>query len=174
VTTPDGDRPTESTPAVTDAAPGVAPPDALVAPSTMAPTPEIAPTEGDSVLPGGHRGGFQRLPTAPIEVAPVASLDREGEPAEPMVLWAMPEPAAPHRGLAAWALGFSIAGLVVALFVGWGFPLGIVGIVAAILALRRPLESRAVAWWALALGVLSLIYSAGWLLFAASRAGILP
>ena len=58
------------------------------------------------------------------------------------------------------------------LFVGWGFPIGLVGVVSAILALRRPLESRAVAVWALVLGIVSVLYSAGWLLFAASRANL--
>ena len=71
-----------------------------------------------------------------------------------------------------WALAFSIAGLLVSLFVGWGFPIGLVGVVSAILALRRPLESRAVAVWALVLGAVSVLYSAGWLLYAASRVNL--
>ena len=103
-----------------------------------------------------------------IESAPAEPGTGEGE--EPLVQWLMPEPAAPRRGLAAWALAFSIGGLVFSLFVGWGFPIGLVGIVSAILALRRPLESRAVAVWALVLGIVSVLFSAGWLLFAASRA----
>ena len=77
---------------------------------------------------------------------------------------------------AAWRRGRSrspIAALVVSMFVGWGFPIGLVAIVTAIIALRRPLESRAVAVWALVLGAVSVLYSAGWLLFAASRADLL-
>ena len=62
--------------------------------------------------------------------------------------------------------------IMFSLFVGWGFPIGLVGVVSAILALRRPLESRAVAVWALVLGLVSVLYSAGWLLFAASRANL--
>jgi hypothetical protein len=143
---------------------------AVPGPATMAPTPDVEAVFGDSTLPGGHRGGFQRLPTAPIEVSVPGPPG--GEQTEPLVLWAMPEPPAPYRGLAAWALAFSIAGLIVAIFVGWGFPLGIVGIVSAILALRRPLESRAVAWWALVLGCVSLLYSAGWLALSAARANL--
>ena len=84
----------------------------------------------------------------------------------------MPENPAPHRGLAAWALAFSIGGLLGSIFVGWGFPIGLVGVISAILALRRPLESRAMAVWALVLGVISVLYSAGWLLYAASRANL--
>ncbi|WP_052226237.1 hypothetical protein [Microbacterium mangrovi] len=76
-------------------------------------------------------------------------------------------PVAERARLASWALGIAIVGLGVSFFVGWGFPLGLAAIVVAIVALRRPWESRFVAIWALALGVLSVIYSAGWLVFAA-------
>ena len=79
----------------------------------------------------------------------------------------------PSPSLAAWALAFSIAGLIVSLFVGWGFPIGLLGAVAAIVALRRPLESRSIAVWALVLGLVSVLYSAGWLLWAASRTNLL-
>jgi hypothetical protein len=138
------------------------------------PSPDVALAEEASPLPGAHRGGFSRLPTAPVSVtiesAPAEPGTGEGE--EPVMQWLMPEPPAPRRGLAAWALAFSIGGLVVSLFVGWGFPIGLVGVVTAILALRRPLESRTVAVWALVLGSVSVLYSAGWLVFAASRANL--
>jgi len=82
-------------------------------------------------------------------------------------------PRAPFRIAAMFvAAALSIGGLLASLFVGWAFPLGLVGVVSAILALRRPLESRAVAAWALVLGVVSVLYSAGWLLYAASQANL--
>ncbi len=133
------------------------------------PSPDVALADEASPLPGAHRGGFQRLPTAPVSVL------TEIAPAEPGTAdpqWLMPDPPAYHRGLASWALAFSIAGLVASLFVGWGFPIALVGIVSAILAMRRPLESRTVAVWALVLGIVSVLYSAGWLLYAASRANL--
>ena len=145
-----------------------------VAPSVEPPSPDIALADEASPLPGAHRGGFQRLPTAPVDVTIVsapAEPGTDGQP-EPELRWLMPEPVGPHRGLAGWALAFSIAGLIVSLFVGWGFPIGLVGVISAILALRRPLENRAVAIWALVLGTVSVIYSAGWLLYAASRANL--
>ena len=77
---------------------------------------------------------------------------------------------APHR-LGPWALTLALLGLVVSFFVGWGFPLGLAAVVVAILSLRRPWESRAVAIWALVLGALSVVYSAGWLFYAAALAG---
>jgi hypothetical protein len=143
-------------------------PDPVVEP----PTADVAAADEASALPGVHRGGYLRLPTAPVAVT------RESAPAEPgtdddappvVAQWLMPEPEPQHRGLAAWALAFSIGGLVVSLFVGWGFPIGLVGVISAILALRRPLESRAMAVWALVIGVMSIVYSAGWLLYATGR-----
>ncbi|MFE7843919.1 hypothetical protein ACFUTX_01840 [Microbacterium sp. NPDC057407] len=142
-------------------------------PAVEPPSPDVDLADEASPLPGVHRGGFLRLPTAPVSVTTTqtapAEPGTEDDPPSVTAQWLMPEPAGPQRGLAAWALVFSIAGLVVSLFVGWGFPIGLVGIVSAILALRRPLESRAVAIWALVLGAVSLLYSAGWLWFAFSR-----
>ncbi|WP_235565548.1 hypothetical protein [Microbacterium sp. Root166] len=142
-------------------------------PAVEPPSPDVALADEASPLPGAHRGGFQRLPTAPVSVvsqsAPAEPGTEEDEPL-PTAQWLMPPADGPHRGLGAWALAFAIAGLAVSLFVGWGFPIGIVAVVSAILALRRPLESRAVAVWALSIGVVSILYSAGWLLFAAYRA----
>lgn len=135
------------------------------APAVEPPSEDVAPVAAESALPGHHRGGFERWPTAPVGVTPTVSAPDLDAP----VLWAPAEPAAPARGMAAWALGFAITGLVVAMFVGWGFPLGLVAIVTAIVALRRPLESRQIAVWALVLGVVSLAYSAGWILYATSR-----
>ncbi|WP_314505883.1 hypothetical protein [uncultured Microbacterium sp.] len=133
------------------------------------PSADVAPVGAESALPGAHRGGFERWPTAPIGVAPIVTAPDLDAP----VMWAPAPPAAPSRGVAAWALGFGIAALIVAMFVGWGFPIGLVAIITAIVALRRPLESRMAAVWALVLGVVSLIYSAGWLLFAATRTDLL-
>jgi len=70
-------------------------------------------------------------------------------------------------------LTVALLALVVAMFVGWGFPIGLVAIITAIIALRRPLESRTAAVWALVLGAVSLLYSAGWLLFATTRTDLL-
>ena len=138
------------------------------------PSPDVALADEASPLPGAHRGGFQRLPTAPVavtqETAPAEPGTADAE--EPVLQWLMPDSPAPHRGLAGWALAFSIGGLVASIFVGWGFPIGIVGVVSAMLALRRPLESRAMAVWALVLGIVSLLFSAGWLLYAATRANM--
>jgi hypothetical protein len=136
-------------------------------------SPDVAPVGEESAIPGAHRGGFARWPTAPIGVAETIGPVEPSEIADPRVQWAPPEPRAPYRGLAEWALGFAIVAIVVALFVGWGFPLGLVAIVSAIIALRRPLERRAVAVWSLVIGSVSVLYSAGWLLYAASRTNLL-
>ncbi|TQJ29678.1 hypothetical protein [Microbacterium sp. SLBN-146] len=135
------------------------------APVIEQPSPDVELGQA-TVLPGVHRGGFQRLPTEPV------GLTVESAPAEPgtedrPVEWIMPEPR-PTRGLAGWALAFAIAGLAVSLVVGWGFPLGLIGLIVGIVSLRRPGESRALAIWSLALAAVSLLYSAGWLLWASS------
>jgi len=122
-----------------------------------------------SPLPGAHRGGFHRLPTAPVDVTVQTAPTEPGEYTPDA--WTTTG-SAPYRGLAGWALGFAIVGLVVAMFVGWGFPIGLVAVVCAIIALRRPLESRAVAVWAIVLGTMSILYSAGWLVYAAIRANL--
>jgi len=145
-------------------------------PSTPAPRSEPVPpaaAASETALPGAHRGGFQRLPTAPLPITSVsAPHDPDGEQPQPVMQWIMPEPARPSRGLAGWALAFAIVALIASLFVGWGFPLGIVAIVTAILALLRPLESVPVAVWAIALGAVSIVYSAGWLAFAGFTTGL--
>lgn len=146
-------------------APAPVPVRAVVEPAS----PDVAPVEAESALPGRHRGGFERWPTAPIGVPPISTAPDLDAPLQ----WAPIEPAGPSRGMAAWALGFAIVALVVAMFVGWGFPIGLVAIVTAIIALRRPLESRAMAVWALVLGAVSLGYSAGWLIFAATRTDLM-
>lgn len=121
-------------------------------------------------LPGAPHQGFDRLPTAPVPAQSQSgpAEDGSGEAALPSWMPA-PEPVRAQRGYAGWALGVAIVGLLLSLFVGWGLPLGLVAIVTAILALRRPWESRAIAVWALVLGGVSVLYSAGWLLWAASR-----
>jgi hypothetical protein len=137
---------------------------------TSAPSPDVDLGEAAPSVPGEHRGGFQRLPTGPVEV-PRA----EGGPAQrgmPDTPWAGQVPVRPRRGVAGWALGAALVALIAAFFVGWCFPIGVVAVVVAVVALRRPLESRAVAGWALALGLLSLVYSAGWLLWVAGQLNV--
>lgn len=150
---PAGDPASRTTPPLTRTPYGIEPP-----------TSDVSPVTGDGRLPGAHRGGFARLPTEPIGITLQSA---PGEPGtEPVVQWgASPSPP---RGFAAGALIFAVLGLVVALFVGWGFPLGIVAIVLAVVALRRPLESRGLAVWAIVLGAVSIVYSIGWLVYAAS------
>jgi hypothetical protein len=135
-------------------------------------SPDVDIAQDASPLPGAHRGGFQRLPTAPVAVTVQSgSEDSAGEYTPDGTQWAADDSAF-HRGLAGWALAFAVVGLIVSLFVGWGFPVGLVAVVSAIIALRRPLENRAVAVWAIVLGAMSILYSAGWLMYAAQRANL--
>lgn len=112
--------------------------------------------------------GFSRFPTEPVAMPTntsgpgMESAESDWEADERPV----PSSSSFDRGFAGWALGFAIVGLAVSLFVGWGFVIGLVAIVAGILALRHPRDSRRVAMWALVLSALSLLYSAGWLVYA--------
>jgi hypothetical protein len=169
------------------AVPGAAVPDVAVpprpplpereasdAPDPSNPWPQVDIVTAAFALPGAHRGGFTRLPTAPT---PITSQSAPREPGTdtdptPVAQWLMPEESPPYRGLAGWALGFAVIGLLVSMFVGWGFPIGLVAIISAIVALFRPLESRAMSIWALVLGTVSVLYSAGWLYYAAQVANI--
>lgn len=142
-------------------------------PTVSSVSPDVDLAQDASPLPGVHRGGFQRLPTAPVAVTvETAPAEPGGEFHPDDTSWTATDSAF-HRGLAGWALAFAIVGLIVSMFVGWGFPIGLVAVVSAIIALRRPLESRAVAVWAIVLGTLSILYSAGWLLYAAAQAHII-
>ena len=142
-------------------------------PTVTSVSPDVDLAQDASPLPGAHRGGFLRLPTAPVAVTvETAPAEPGGEFTPDATSWTTSDSAF-HRGLAGWSLGFAILGLLVSMFVGWGFPIGLVAVVSAIIALRRPLESRAVAVWAIVLGTLSILYSAGWLLYAAARANII-
>lgn len=131
-------------------------------PGVEPPSEDVAPAEEPPPLPGEHRGGFERELTEPVGILEPVVVGPEVE-----VRWAPPEPVLPRSG--GWALLFGILGLVLSLLVGWGFPIGITGVVLAILALRRPWDRRGFALWGLGLSLLSLVYSAGWLLWASSQ-----
>nr|WP_246286254.1 hypothetical protein [Microbacterium pseudoresistens] len=82
-----------------------------------------------------------------------------------------PRRARKEPTLAPWALLAAIVALVTSFFVGWGIPVAIIAVIAAIMALRTPSENRAMAVWALVLGGVATLYSAGWLVWAAYRFG---
>lgn len=143
----------------------------------MAPTEETDPDR------------YTRLPTARVpenEVSAaqldepsVDALERELEQEGAVVTedWRPPEDTevdADRRGeprLAPWALMSAIVALFASLFVGWGIPIAIVSVVAAVMSLRREGESRTLSVWALVLGLVATLYSLGWLLWVAYRFG---
>jgi hypothetical protein len=120
------------------------------------PTPDVVVAEVAPPIPGEYRRGFRSLPTGPTGITETGTA--------PVIV---PVVDPPSSGLAGWALTFAIAALLVSFVVGWGIPIGIGAAIAAILALRRPLESRPMAVWALVLALVSVVYSIGWLLWAA-------
>ena len=131
---------------------------------------DLAPVSGESRMPGEHRGGFSRLPTGPLGITEMSAPTDPSE-APSTDSWAMPAPPL-RSAFAAWALGIAIAGLLASFFVGWAFPLGLIAIVVSVMALRRPTEDRAMAVWAICIASGSVVYSAGWLVFAAYSANL--
>jgi hypothetical protein len=127
---------------------------------------DVATPAAETALPGVHRGGFTRPPTAPIDIT---EQQPEFVPTTGVVVIA-PAAGGPAN-LGGIALGFSIIGLIASIVVGIALPIGLTGIVLGVLSLRRRFESRPVALWAISLGAVSVLYSAGWLLWAAYRAG---
>lgn len=144
------------------------PPAALpVPPRIENPSADVEATAGTSRLPGARRDGYTRLPTGPVGIEPVVVTGPDIDtPAN--AEWA---PSADAAGaddtrLAPWALLAAIVALGASFFVGWGIPVAIVAVIASIMSLRRPVESRAMARWALVLGLCATVYSLGWLVWA--------
>ena len=81
-----------------------------VAAAVEPPSPDVALADEASPLPGAHRGGFQRLPTAPVAVTTESAPAEPGTDAtrrEPAAQWLMPptDRSAPRtRGLGAGVL----------------------------------------------------------------------
>ncbi len=127
----------------------------------------VVPTQA-AELPGTHRGGFTRPPTAPVDVQ-----EQVAEHEEPLATTAtLPTTdAGAPANFATLSLGFAVVALIVAIVVGWGFPIGVGAVVLGLMSLRGRVESRPIAAWGVALGALSLVYSAGWLVYAGIRSG---
>lgn len=138
-----------------------------VPPRIENPSADVEASAATSRLPGARRDGYTKLPTGPVRIEPVVVSGPDID-ATPEVVWA---PSAAAAGaddsrLAPWALLAAVVALSASFFVGWGIPVAIVAVIAAIMSLRRPTESRAMARWALVLGLCATAYSLGWLVWA--------
>jgi len=140
-------------------------------PTFEEPSAEVEHPQGAARLPGAAREGYTKMPTGPVGVEPVVASGPADTAGMPALQWAPYEADADEDGahLAPWALVAAIVALCASFFVGWGIPLAIVAVIAAIMSLRRPTESRAIARWALVLGIAATIYSLGWLIWAAMQ-----
>ncbi|MGM7668906.1 hypothetical protein [Microbacterium sp. A93] len=140
-------------------------------PTFEEPSAEVERPAGTARMPGAPREGYTKLPTGPVGIEPVVASGPADTAGMPAVQWAPNDDAVgdDNTRLAPWALVAAIVALVASWFVGWGIPLAIVAVVAAIMSLRRPVESRAIARWALVLGLAATIFSLGWLIWAAMQ-----
>lgn len=131
------------------------------------PSDEVEHPAGSARLPGSRRDGYTRLPTGPVGIEPVVATGPDID-APDATEWEPSTGSMPvdDTRLAPWALLAAIVALGASFFVGWGIPVAVVAVVAAIMSLRRPVESRAIARWALVLGLCATVYSLGWLVWA--------
>lgn len=131
------------------------------------PSGEVERPAGTTRIPGARRDGYAKMPTGPVSIEPVvvsgpdidAVDETEWEPTAGIA-------TTDDTRLAPWALLAAIVALGASFFVGWGIPVAIVSVIAAIMSLRRPVESRAMGRWALVLGLCATVYSLGWLVWA--------
>lgn len=141
----------------------------VVPPRVERPSDEVERPAGAARLPGARRERYTKLPTGPVGIEPVVAtgpdVDARGRGAEwePTVDQTVP---VDETRLAPWALMAAIVALCSSFFVGWAIPIAVVAVIASIMSLRRPVESRAIARWALVLGLCATVYSLGWLVWA--------
>lgn len=136
------------------------------------PSDEVERPVGAARIPGARREAYTRMPTGPVSVEPVVATGPDID-AVAAPQWAPTGgiatagiPVVDDTRLAPWALLAAIVALGASFFVGWGIPLALVAVIAAIMSVRRPVESRSIAVWALVLGLIATVFSAGWLLWA--------
>ncbi|CAH0214940.1 hypothetical protein [Microbacterium sp. Bi121] len=137
-------------------------------PQVEPPHPEVEHPADRARVPGAPRGEYTKMPTGPVSTEPLVASGPADTAGMGAVQWAPhDEPSADDNSrLAPWALVAAIVALVASWFVGWGIPLAIIAVIAAIMSLRRPVESRAIATWALVLGLAATLFSLGWLIWA--------
>lgn len=104
----------------------------------------------------------ERMATAQLEMAAFG---------DHLIPYVPPQPPVP-RSMAPWALALAILALSASLFTGWLLLLGVGGVIVASTSLRRPHDNRRPAGWALSLAVLSLVFSAGWLIWGFSQLAV--
>ncbi|QDE34087.1 hypothetical protein FIV50_04330 [Microbacterium foliorum] len=132
------------------------------------PSGEVENPAGSARIPGSRREGYTKLPTGPVGVEPVVVSGPVADDIGRRTEWAPSTDASAvdDTRLAPWALMAAIVALASSFFVGWGIPIAIISVIASIMSLRRPVESRAIARWALVLGLCATVYSLGWLVWA--------
>lgn len=130
------------------------------------PSGEVERPAGSARLPGARRDGYAKLPTGPVTLEPVVATGPVADDTRHDWQPAADTSDSDDTRLAPWALTAAIVALGASFFVGWGIPIAVVAVIAAIMSLRRPVESRAIARWALVLGLAATVYSLGWLVWA--------
>ncbi|HXH33457.1 MAG TPA: DUF4190 domain-containing protein [Plantibacter sp.] len=117
-----------------------------------------SPSAPPAAWQGDHATYLQTVPTA-VYQAP----SQGGYPSYQQAQAAAP---ATGTGRSTWSLVLGLIGLVISIFVGWGFPLSITAIVMGFVARRREPLGRGRALTGIVTGFVGLLCSAGWFAYS--------
>lgn len=117
-----------------------------------------SPSAPPAAWQGDHATYLQTVPTA-VYQAP----SQGGYPSYQQAQAAAP---ATGTGRSTWSLVLGLIGLVISIFVGWGFPLSITAIVIGFIARRREPQGRGRALTGIVTGFVGLLCSAGWFAYS--------
>ena len=134
--------------------------DAPVAPPTHPAQQGASPSAPPAGWQGDHATYLQTVPTA------VYQAPSQGGYAAYQQSQTQTPAASTGTSRSTWSLITGVVGLVVSVFVGWGFPLSIAAIVLGFGARRREPQGRGRALTGLVTGFVGLACSVGWLVYS--------
>lgn len=117
-----------------------------------------SPSAPPAAWQGDHATYLQTVPTA-VYQAP-------SQGGYPSYQQAQAAATPTGTGRSTWSLVLGLIGLVISIFVGWGFPLSITAIVIGFIARRREPLARGRALTGIVTGFVGLLCSAGWFAYS--------
>lgn len=157
--------------------------EAFPTPAAWQPAPQCAsPGQGQQPQHGqqpqqGQQSPYGTSPSAPpaawqgdhatyLQTVPTAVYQAPSQGGYPTYQQAQAAAPATGTGRSTWSLVLGLIGLVISIFVGWGFPLSITAIVIGFIARRREPQGRGRALTGIVTGFVGLLCSAGWFAYS--------
>jgi len=128
------------------------------APPQQQPRNPASPSAPPAGWQGDHATYLQTVPTAVYQAPSQGGYAMHQQDHSPA--------PAVGTGRSTWSLVTGLLGLVISIFVGWGFPLSIAAIVLGFVARRREPQGRGRALTGIVTGFVGLLCSAGWLAYS--------